>query len=128
MKKDLGLFARYLVNGLIATAVHFAVLMVNLELLGVSSAGLASAIAAVFGISTSFVGSRRFVFRASGVALGRQVPRFLTLYGTVALFHGAVLLLWTDIYGFDYRVGFVLATALQIGISFFGNKILVFRG
>ena len=41
--------------------------------------------------------------------------------------HGGVLWLWSDIGGFDYRIGFILATSLQFVLSFFGNRYLVFR-
>ena len=40
--------ARYIANGLLATAVHFSVLQINLKLLGMTSAGLANFIAAFF--------------------------------------------------------------------------------
>ena len=46
--------ARYIVNGVVATAVHYAVLRFNLGVLHIPSAGLANLIAAGFGIMTSF--------------------------------------------------------------------------
>jgi len=38
-----------------------------------------------------------------------------------------VLWLWTDLNHLDFRIGFLLATALQVVLSFWGNKVLVFR-
>lgn len=118
---------RYILSGLFATVVHFAVLTFSLKVMGMQSAGLANLIAAVFGISTSFLGNRYFVFRTGGDPWGRQVIFFGILYALLALAHGVILYLWTDLGGLDYRIGFVLATGLQVAISYVGNKTLVFR-
>jgi len=40
--------------------------------------------------------------------------------------HGLVLFGWTDVMGFDYRVGFVLASGIQVALTYVGNKHLVF--
>ena len=118
---------RYVINGIIATAVHYAVLQFNLQVLGIPYAGLANLLAAVAGITTSFFGSRYFVFRAQAGSLLHQFAKFGLLYVCIALLHGTVLWLWTDVNHFDFRIGFLLATALQVMLSFWGNKALVFR-
>lgn len=120
-------FARHILNGLFATVVHFAVLSFNLFVLQFDSAGLANLIAALFGASASFVGSRHYVFRAADGHAIRQAVIFAALYGSIAVMHGAILYLWTDLHGFDYRVGFIVATAAQVVISYFGNKYWVFK-
>lgn len=121
------LVIRYIINGLVATAVHFGVLTFNLHVLGFQSAGLANLIAAVFGILTSFLGSRYFVFRASASPIAGQLLAFSTLYAALALAHGGFLFLWTDLAKLDYRVGFLLATAFQVAVSYLANKTLVFK-
>lgn len=118
---------RYGVNGVVATAVHYAVLVFNLQILALPSAGLANLIAAVFGVSTSFLGSRYFVFPETGEGVIAQAIKFSSLYGAIALLHGMALLIWTDWIGLDYRIGFLLATGLQVSLSYFGNKFLVFK-
>jgi putative flippase GtrA len=118
---------RYVINGLAATAVHFAVLSFNLTVLHFSSAGAANALAACFGVTASFFGSRYFVFARTDRALLQEATRFVALYGVIAVLHGLLLLVWTDWGGLDYRSGFVLATILQVSLSYLGNKILVFR-
>ena len=120
-------FVRYLINGLLATAVHYGVLTVNLELLNFRSAGAANFIAALFGIGTSFMGSRYYVFRGHAQSFVRQAAGFGGLYAGISALHGLALFAWTDSYGFDYRFGFLLATAMQVLLSYFGNKYLVFR-
>lgn len=119
---------RFVVNGLVATAVHFAVLTVNLKVLGFGSAGVANLVAAVFGIATSFLGNRFYVFAGSAQqAWGPQVVKFSGLYALTALLHGLILWAWTDRLGLDYRIGFVIATGMQVSLSYLGNKFLVFK-
>ena len=119
--------ARYVINGLIATAVHFCALQINLNILGFSSAGLANFVAVFFGITVSFIGSRYFVFKAYEQSIFRQVFKFAGLYIAIAFIHGGVMYAWSDIQGWNYMIGFVLATTVQVMISYWGNKLLVFK-
>ncbi|MGC4037796.1 MAG: GtrA family protein [Chitinophagaceae bacterium] len=127
MRRETTVLAAYVANGLIATAVHFCVLWTNINLLKMSSAGGANLLAAIVGIGASFIGNRWFVFRASEQPILQQAMRYLTLYVAIALMHGCVLWIWTDVSGLDYRLGFVIATTLQFALSFVGNRYLVFR-
>ena len=118
---------RYLINGLAATGIHFFVLTFNLKVLGWSSAGIANLVAALFGISASFLGSRYFVFNQSTETLTAQLYRFILLYAAIALLHGALLYVWVDIYALNYVIGFLIATFMQVACSYLGNKIMVFK-
>jgi putative flippase GtrA len=117
---------RYAINGLTATAVHYAVLTFAMEVLSFSSAGLANLLAAATGILSSFIGNRYFVFASTKEAIINQAIRFVWLYSGIAAMHATVLFLWTDLRGFDYRSGFIVATVLQVLLSYTGNKLLVF--
>ncbi len=127
MKASFWEVLRYAINGFVATAVHFAVLAFNLHVLHFSSAGLANLTASLFGISASFIGSRYFVFPRTGEPMVAEALRFSGLYGAIALLHGAVLLVWSDYFALDYRLGFLLATVLQVSLSYLVNKFLVFK-
>lgn len=118
---------RYIANGLVATVVHYGVLTFNLHVLAMPSAGAANLVAAIFGITASFLGSRYFVFNKAEGAMLPQALKFSGLYGAIAVLHGSVLLVWTDWLGFDYRIGFLIATAFQVSLSYVGNKKLVFN-
>ncbi len=118
---------RYAINGVVATAAHYGVLTFNLEVLNFPSAGLANLAAAVFGITTSFLGSRYFVFRKNDETITLQAMKFSGLYGVIAVLHFLVLLIWTDWLGLDYRLGFLIATGFQLSLSYIGNKFLVFK-
>ncbi len=118
---------RYLINGLVATTLHFAILAFNLEVLHVASAGLANFVAACIAITFSFFSSRHFVFRAAHAPMLRQAVAFGVLYALLAVAHGVILYLWTDRAGLDYRIGFLLGACVQVAGSFIGNKLLVFK-
>ncbi len=117
---------RYLLNGLLATLVHYVALVLAMEWLELPLAALANLLAAALGIAVAFFGARHFVYRRSAEPLLRQWLRFNLLYISAALLHGLVLYLWSDLAGLDYRLGFLLATLLQVVISYWGNKRLVF--
>ena len=119
--------ARYIVNGLVATFVHFLVLTLCFKLLAWPSAGAANLVAAIFGISTSFLGNRYFVFHRSTQPLFSQIYRFIFLYISIALLHGGLMYVWVDIYVMNYIFGFLVATFMQMVLSYFGNKVLVFK-
>ena len=120
-------FVRYLINGVVATIAHYSILTMNLEILKLPSAGIANMIAAVFGITVSFLGSRYFVFRSVKKSMAGQAFKFVLLYGFIAVLHGLVLLIWSDWLGFDYRLGFLIATGVQFSLSYWCNKFLVFK-
>jgi putative flippase GtrA len=118
---------RYVANGLMATAVHYTVLSVNMTVLEFRFAGHANLVAALFGITASFLGSYYYVFSGKRGRMLPQLAKFGGFYAVIAALHGAMLWLWTDRFGFDYRIGFLNATALQVLLSYLGNKYIVFR-
>jgi putative flippase GtrA len=119
-------FNRFLLNGLAATAVHYAVLTILIEGAHLKSAGIANGIAAVFGISASYSGNKWLVFQ-SDATHRRTLPRFLTVYALVALMHAGFLAVWTDYGGLPYSIGFLIVTAISIMLTFITNKFLVFN-
>lgn len=118
---------RYAANGVVATAAHYAALTFNLQVLDIGSAGTANFLAAIVGIVISFFGSRYFVFRQIDESILTQAAKFGGLYAAIAVLHGGVLFAWTDVMGMDYRIGFLMATVLQVSLSYLGNKFLVFK-
>jgi len=127
MRSQAAEIIRYVINGLVATVIHYGVLTANLSLLEFKSAGLANFVAAIFGITASFLGSRYFVFNRTAENLLQQAVKFSGLYGAIAILHGLLLWVWTDWNGFDYRIGFLLITAIQVSVSYLGNRFFVFK-
>jgi len=74
---------RFVANIVIATAVHHGVLIFDIRVLDLPSAGLANFLAAWFGIT--FVDSRLFVVRREQSLRLPQAPRFLALCASVAM-------------------------------------------
>lgn len=126
MVKDKAEVLRYIINGLVATAAHYIILTVNVEVIGMESAGIANFIAACLAIGVSFLGSRYFVFQKTSEPIWSQATKFGLLYLAIAVVHGGVMWLWSDHFGLDYRMGFLVATCFQVLGSYFGNKYLVF--
>lgn len=120
-------FFRFCINGGVATLVHFSVLMCGVEVLQLPSVGLANVLASLFGISASFFGNRWFVFAKTASPIWAELAKFGGVYALIAVLHGFTLFVWSDTYGFDYRLGFVVATGFQVVLSYFANKLLVFK-
>lgn len=118
---------RYVINGLVATGVHFAVLTFLVEVAHVPSKGVANLAAAAVAVVASFLGNRFFVFAATQSRASGQLWRFVLLYGAIALLNGGLMAVWSDLLKFDYRVGFVLISIVQFILSFLGNRLLVFK-
>ncbi len=118
----MGELLRYAINGVVATAAHFGTLTFNLRVLDFSSAGWANFCAALVGIAVSFLGSRYFVYARTGQTFLAEAARFAGLYGAIAVLHGLVLSAWTDWLGLDYRWGFLIATGLQVSLSYLGKQ------
>lgn len=118
--------ARYVVNGLMATFVNWAVMRLCLDVWHLPWASLAYWIGAVFGITTSFIGSRYFVFRKHDRPMMRQAIKFVGVYVVIALLASGVIHVWSDWLRLDSNLGFILATGVQVALSYFCNKKLVF--
>jgi putative flippase GtrA len=126
-RADLRQLLRYVINGLVATGVHFAVLTLLVEVVHVPSKGVANLLAAAVAIVASFLGNRYFVFAATQARARSQLWRFVLLYVAIALLNGGLMALWSDLLHFDYRIGFVLISIIQFILSFLGNRLLVFK-
>lgn len=117
---------RYVVNGTIATGVHYAVFIVNLTYIMPQSAGISNFFASFVGIAVSFLGNRYFVFSSWHTPLVRQFIRFSSLYVAIAIVSGATLMVWSDMCGLNKSIGFLLAVIIQVSLSYIGGKRLVF--
>ena len=108
--------ARFVINGVIATTVNYAVLVILVEGVRIEYVGVAGLLSAFAGIVASFIGNRVYVFRSQAPLL-RELFRFKTLYLFVALFQALFLALWSDVLEHDYNLGFILVTGVGVLIS-----------
>lgn len=116
--------SRYVINGACVSLAHYIALVICINLIDI--AGIANLMASVVGIICSFFGCRLYVFKQKRDILS-QFSKFISLYTIIALLHGSVMFLWTDVGKFDFRIGFLIATSIQMVITFAGNKTLVFK-
>lgn len=70
---------RYVVNGAVATLVHFAVLTFLIGPMNMRPVGFANFLGAVLGTAASFVGNRQFVFKAVSAPIQQQAVHFAAL-------------------------------------------------
>lgn len=117
---------RYIVNGILATAVHYGIFLFSLSFITPFSAGISNFIASFVGIMISFMGNRYFVFCSWNAPLGPQFIRFSALYFGIAVVNGMTLTIWTDFWGLDKSIGFLVALIIQVVLSYLGGKRLVF--
>lgn len=115
---------RYGAVGAIATAVHYALLALGVELAALP-AWLASGLGAVGGAQVAFVGNRRFTFGHRGAPAAPWLKFQLTaLFG--ALFGMGVVGLGVHA-GWHYLAAQVLATLLVVGVTFLINRHWTFE-
>ncbi len=117
---------RFVVNGLIATAAHYLVLVLLVEGAGVTIVWVANTAATAVGVAVSYLGNRSYVFR-SNAPHGSALPRFLVTYATIFTLHGAGMAAWADWAGLNYSFGFVILTGLSAVATFLLNRSFVFH-
>ncbi len=88
-------FGRYLLVGLLATAVHYALLVALVEFAGAAAAPSA-AFGAACGALAAYAGNRRFTFPGAP-RHGQALPRFLAVAALGAATNGAIV--WTGTAG-----------------------------
>lgn len=115
---------RYTLVGAIATATHYALLVVGVEL-GHLPAWAASGLAAVVGAQVAYFGNRRYTFGHQG-GLGKSWVRFQATALAGALL-GMVIVGGTVRLGLHYLIGQVAATLASLLLTFTINRFWSFR-
>lgn len=115
---------RYTVVGAVATATHYALLVIGVEAAG-WPAWWASGFGAVAGAQVAYVGNRRYTFGFRGGVAGSWV-RFQTtaLAGAVL---GMVIVAAAVRIGLHYLIGQVAATLASLLLTFTINRVWSFR-
>ena len=117
----------FLINGFLATLIHFAALILFVNSAGLSY-GLSNFLSFLVGSISSFLGNKFFVFKVKNkFRTSSQFIKFFFLYLALAFEHGVALYWWSDINEYNYIVGFLFITMLNIIISFIFNKYIIFN-
>jgi putative flippase GtrA len=80
-----------------------------------------------FGITFSFLFNRRFTFRHNGTITIRMVSSMLGAYIFVLGINLLLLIIFVEKFAFNKYFGQFTALAISVMISFFAQKLLVFR-
>jgi putative flippase GtrA len=118
-------FFWYLVAGGISTAVHYAVLIALVELLGLDAAPSAS-IGALCGAVVAYLANRHMTFPGSHARHTQALPRFMAIALLGAVLNGALVWLGVQQFGWHYLLAQALATVLVMGLTFRLNRIWTF--
>ncbi len=118
-------FFWYTLAGGIATAVHYAVLLILVEVfrLPPSSSAVAGALC---GAAVSYVVNRHLTFPGAAVRHQLAVPKFLAVAIVGALINGA--LVWAGVHwlGWHYLLAQAVATLLVLGLTYRLNRSWTF--
>jgi putative flippase GtrA len=118
-------FFSYIVAGGIATAVHYAVLIALVELLGLSAAPSA-ALGALCGAAVSYLLNRYMTFAGSNARHLQALPRFMAIALLGASLNGVLVWLGVQQFGWHYLAAQALATVLVLGLTFRLNRLWTF--
>jgi putative flippase GtrA len=117
-------FLRFVVVGVIATGVHYLVLVAAVELAG-WSAVWGSGLGFGTGAVVNYLLNRRFTFR-SQVPHGTAVSRFVVVMGGAFALNQLLMHLLTQVVGLPYLVAQILTTGITLFWNFAGNALWSF--
>jgi putative flippase GtrA len=119
---------KYSIIGGIATLVHFCALVIIIELTIIKSTGIANFLASFFGITSSYLGNKFWVFNKTPKKITLEITQFYAGYISIAIVHACFLTIWSDFFELNYIFGFIFAVAIQFIFGYLTNKLLVFKG
>jgi putative flippase GtrA len=124
-QREAMVFFWYTLAGGIATAVHYAVLLLLVEVSGFPAAPSA-AFGALCGAAVSYLVNRLITFPGTTVRHQQALPRFMLIALTGALING--LLVWAGVHllSWHYLAAQALATILVLGLTYRLNRSWTF--
>ena len=119
------LFFWYTLAGGIATAVHYAVLLIAVDGLGFSPAPSA-AIGALCGAAVSYLVNRLITFPGASLRYQQAIPRFLVVAAAGALLNGGLVWAGVHLLVWHYLAAQALATIVVLGLTYRLNRSWTF--
>lgn len=110
----------YVLVGVLATAVHYLVLVMLVEVAGID-ASVAAGFGAACGALAAYAGNRRFTF-ASRAPHARALPRFLAVAAAGIATSAMLVRAGTEWLGLPYLLPQVAATALVLAGGYVLNR------
>lgn len=128
VRQVLGQGGRFALVGVLATAVHYATIVLLVDGLHSMGPTPATVIGSMLGIATAYLGNYLYVFRVRDGRHATYASRFAMVYLAVMALHAGLMHLMADRLGLAYTIGFVAATICSAITTFLGNRCLVFTG
>jgi putative flippase GtrA len=119
------IFFWYTLAGGVATAVHYAVLLVLVEVFGFSPAPSA-AVGALCGAAVSYLINRHITFPGTTVRHQQAIPRFVAVAVAGALLNGGLVWAGVHLLAWHYLAAQALATILVLGLTYRLNRSWTF--
>lgn len=117
---------RFGIVGVMATVMHFAVLTLAVGHLHLPPT-LSNGGAFLCAVGVTYLGQSLWVFRGHDGRSTAQILRFAASLALGFVANIAVMAIVTRGFGLDYRVGFLVGCVTVPVLSFFVNKLWVFR-
>ena len=118
-------FFWYTLAGGIATAVHYAVLLMGVEVFGFSAAPMAS-VGALCGAFVSYLVNRRLTFPNTSVRHLKALARFLLIAACGAALNGAIVWAGVFLLTWHYLAAQAVATIVVLGLTYRFNRSWTF--
>lgn len=118
-------FFWYALAGGAATAVHYAVLLVLVEVFALSPAP-AAAFGALCGAFVSYLVNRQLAFSGTSARHQQALPRFLLIAVAGAVVNGALVWAVIHLLAWHYLVAQAIATVLVLGMTYRLNRFWTF--
>lgn len=119
------MFVRFLVVGVLATAIHYSILLLLVQIFGFAPV-LASSIGFSVSAVVNYLVNRRVTFSSSRGHAG-AVPRFVIVALVGLSLNSGVVWLFAHELGWYYVLAQVIATGVAIFWNFFANKYWTFQ-
>lgn len=114
-------FVFYLAVGLVATGVHFGVLVALVEGAG-TAATVATAVGAVAGSVTAFVGNASLTFGQKSVLWNKTLPKFMLVALAGALLNATIIWGVVNAIGWHYIEAQIVATCVVVVCTYQVNR------
>lgn len=118
---------KFIISGVVSTLIHFLFLLIGVEIIKISLISISNLFASFFGLSSSFILNRYFVFRKFNKDILITYIQFMFANTLTIIVTSLLFLLWSDILGWDYRIGFLLIYLFIAIINFYLYKKIIFN-
>ena len=111
--------------GVVATTMHYAILIALVQLCGVNPT-LASGIGAVAGACVGYLLNYYYTFRSSNSHVA-SMAKFFAVAGVGLVLNSLCMLLCTEVLGLHYILSQMMATGMILLWTFFANRAWTFH-